>query len=257
MSTPDNEPLAGVLPESEVGERVAVLVPVLNRPERVRPLVESFHAAASAHDAKLYFIAQEGDSKEISEIAIQLGMGRCQLITVPPEKQSWAKKINIGYEQTREPWMLLCGDDVAFTSGWLNTFGHYASTHHDTGVIGTNDGSMSSRRMERMRQRGRMDVVRSSPHPLVSRRYIDAFGTVDEMGAVVHGGYHHNFPDTELCATARMRESFLFAVDIVVFHLHHSGDHVPFDETYRLGMSRYADDEALFNARCARFGLTP
>jgi len=247
-------------------KEIVVLVPVLNRPHRVAPLVESFHAAGSAALADLLFIVQEGDDAELDAIGPDEAAGRCRSVMVPAEKQSWAKKINEGYALTCEPWMLLCGDDVAFVGGWTERLAPYMDDFH-VGVIGTNNGSLVStarhERQVRRRLRGRQarepvppPEVWWSPHPVVSRGYIDMVGTVDELGKVVHDGYHHNFPDTELCATARMREAFVFAHDVVLQHLHwSSAGGVALDETYKLGMSRYADDEKLFNARRERFGL--
>lgn len=231
---------------------VSVLVPVLARPDNVKRLTDSFHATGSHEKANLYFIAQEGDDAEIEAIEREQAGGRCRLIMVTPDKQSWARKINEGYLRTREPWMLLVGDDVTFNSGWID----FAVRHMATGmgVIGTCDQAINSRRAERQRKRGRFVEPVSSPHPIVSRSYIDNFGTVDEPRKVVHDGYHHNFPDTELCATARIRNQFVMATDVIITHhhpIHVGGD----DATYRLGRSRWSDDEATYVARRERFGF--
>lgn len=241
---------------------IAALVPVLGRPQNVRPLVDSFHAAGSEHAARLYFIAQRGDDEEIYEVVTQAGMGRCDVVMVEPEEQSWAKKINAGYRATSEPWMLLLGDDVSFTSGWLHAFAAHASS--GAGVIGTSDGSISVQRHERQwrrKERARRGDPApppwspTSPHPFVSRAYVDEFGTVDEIWRVVHDGYHHNFPDTELCATARMRGKYAYAHDVAIVHNHPIYGRSSEDDTYRIGRSRWSDDERLFNERRERFGL--
>jgi len=245
---------------------IACLVPVLNRPHRVRPLVESFHATGSAEDAVLYLVAQEGDEAELRAIEPEVDAGRAQLLLVTPDKQSWPKKINEGYARTSEPWMLLLGDDCEFVAGWLDAFRRHAA--RPVGVLGTADATMHVERIRRRalsKQRGRPSraerqelpeiVIDSSQHPLVRRAYIDEHGTVDEPRKVIHDGYHHA-GDYELCFSAAMRGQYGFAHDIKIAHLHFSGDGAArMDDTYRLGQSRRAEDGELFRARAERFGF--
>lgn len=230
---------------------IAVLVPVLNRPRNVRPLCDSFLASDVCGRATLYFIAQDNDYAEV--VAIEENARRCKLIVVPADKQSWAKKINAGYEATTEPWMLLCGDDVRFHPGWIDALAPHMANHD---VIGTSAQTQSTgRREQRQNARGRVDRTPHSPHPLVARSYADEFGTVDERRKVVHDGYHHNFPDTELYRTALIRGRYGFARECVIEHRHPIYATAEDDDTYRLGRSRFEDDERLFQSRAKRFGF--
>lgn len=216
---------------------IAVIVPVLQRPHRVRPLIDSFHEATSPKDATLYFIAQRSDMVEIEAI-IAAGLTP---IVVEDVDRSWAKKINRGYERTSEPWLLLGADDLAFRPGWVDVIRRLLVSH--PGVIGTNDLGNS----------GTIDGTHST-HPLVRRSYADQLGTADEKRRICHEGYHHNYPDTEIVATARKRGLYLHEARCVIEHLHPAWGKSQHDAVYALGQSRVAQDHALFMSRKQRFG---
>lgn len=217
--------------------RIAVLVPVLARPQRVAPLLRSFTTATCSNDATLYFIAQRSDGAELAA----LRAADVEPILVDDSDRSWAKKINRGYEQTSEPWLLLGADDLAFHPGWVDAVRGRLRDH--PGVIGTNDLG-----------NGATMAGTHSTHPLVRRLYADICGTADERRRVVHEGYDHNFPDTELVATARGRGLYVHALDCVIEHLHPAWGKAPRDATYALGRRRVREDRALFVRRGRMFG---
>lgn len=220
------------------GPLVAVLVPVLRRPHRVAPLVASFRAATAPEDAQIYFIAQHSDVEEIAAIRA----AGLEPLLVGDEDQSWSRKINRGYERTVEPWILLGADDLRFHPGWIETVRDVLKSF--PGIIGTNDlGSPDTASGNR------------STHPLVRRLYAKICGTIDERDKICHEGYHHNFPDTELVMTARCRGVYMHARACHVEHLHPLWGKAPHDEIYKLGMSRWYDDQALFYERCNQFGF--
>lgn len=217
---------------------VAVIVPVLSRPHRVAPLLESFRAATDPADAKLYFVAQRSDGAELEAIR---AAGE-EPILVDDDDRSWARKINRGYERTREPWLLLGADDLAFRSGWIDVVRTMLGSH--AGVIGTNDLGNSA-----------TISGRHSTHPLVRRVYATHCGTVDERAKVVHEGYRHNFPDSELVATAMKRGLYLHRSDCIIEHLHPLWGKGQNDAVYALGQRDFARDQALFRERATRFGF--
>ncbi len=220
------------------GPLIAVVVPVLRRPHRVAPLVESFRAATHEQDARIYFVAQSSDLAEVEAIRA-VGL---EPLLVSDGDQSWSRKINRGYERTSEPWLLLGADDLRFHSGWIDKVRSQLSTC--PGVIGTNDlGSPDTASGTR------------STHPLVRRLYAKICGTLDERDKIVHEGYHHNFPDTELVMTARCRGLYAHNAACVVEHLHPLWGKGVQDDVYKLGMSRWHADQALFVQRCNRFGI--
>jgi len=218
---------------------IAVLVPVLRRPQRVQPLLDSFRSATDRNDAKIYFIAQTSDSEEVAAIrAVDI-----EPILVADGHRSWAKKINIGYRSTDEPWLLLAADDVAFHSGWVDVIRPLLLSHH--GVLGSND----------LGNKATIHGLHST-HPLVRRAYADHCGTVDERGKVLHEGYDHNFPDTELVATAKKRGLYLHRQDFIIEHMHPVWGKGQTDPVYKLGAQNFARDQALFLNRSKRFGFS-
>lgn len=220
------------------GPVVAVLVPVLGRPHRVRPLVESFRAATSEIDARLYFVAQRSDGPELEAIR-SAGL---EPILVDDVDRSWAKKINRGMAATTEPWLLLGADDLAFRPGWIDSIRDLLGSHG--GVIGTND-------------LGNAATVRgtSSTHPLVRRLYAQIFGTADEPGKVLHEGYDHNFPDSELVETAKCRGLYVHRRECVVEHLHPLWGKGTADPIYHMGQRNWHVDQALYHRRSQQFGF--
>jgi hypothetical protein len=219
------------------GVLVDVIVPVLSRPHRVAPLLGSFRAATEAGDARINFIAQRSDVAELEAIRAE-GL---EPILVDDCDRSWAKKINRGYEATSAPWILLGADDLSFHRGWVDVVRHQLRSHR--GVIGTND----------LGNRHTIEGTYST-HPLVRRLYARICGTVDERNKVVHEGYDHNFPDTELVITARNRGLYLHRTDCVIEHLHPFWGKSTNDPVYARGQAHVREDQALFVARGRRFG---
>jgi hypothetical protein len=228
---------AAVAREQMTAPLIAVLVPVLGRPHRVQQLVDSFRSATSPSDAALYFVAQHSDVHEVAAIRA----AGLEPILVGDEDRSWAKKINRGFERTRESWLLLAADDLRFHAGWVDNARKLLRVHE--GVIGTNDlGNPST-----------MHGV-SSTHPLVRRRYAEVCGTVDERGRVLHEGYDHNFADTELVSTAKRRGLYVHCYRCHVEHLHPAWGKGEWDAVYTRGQEQYHRDGALFAARGRQHG---
>lgn len=215
---------------------IAVLVPVLSRPQNVAKLVASFRAATSPKDAVLYFVAQASDTAEVEAIR-RAGF---EPILVGDADRSWAKKINRGFEQTTEPWLLLGADDLSFRPGWVDVVRKLLRVHR--GVIGTND-------------LGNGSTIRgtSSTHPLVRRKYAEICGTIDERNKIVHEGYDHNFPDTELSLTAKQRGVYIHCVRCIIEHMHPAWGKSSSDAVYLRGQSNFKQDSALFSVRAHQY----
>jgi glycosyltransferase involved in cell wall biosynthesis len=213
---------------------VVVIVPVLRRPHRVGPLLDSITAATDDGAWRMLFVASPEDEAE--QQAVKAEGGDLLVIDQPNAPGDWARKINAGYRATTEPLMLLGGDDMDFHPGWLEAA--KAAMCQTTGVVGTND-----------LHNGRVIAGDHSTHPIVARWYVDRYGTADEAGKVVHEGYAHNWPDTELVETAKRRGAWAFARDSVVEHFHPLWGNAEMDEVYVLGRSRFDDDRRLFQQR--------
>lgn len=216
---------------------IAVLVPVLARPGNVAPLVRSFAENTPIDHARLYFVAQHSDKAEIDAIR---DSGH-EPIFVGDSDRSWARKINRGYENTTEPWILLGADDLRFHKGWTSAIADLLIAH--AGVIGTND-------------LGNESTIhgKHSTHPLVRRSYARIMGTVDMRNRVVHEEYDHNYPDTELVRTARKRKLYIHRGGCIVEHLHPLWGKSKQDATYARGQEFYEQDRRLFERRRKIFG---
>lgn len=157
---------------------VSVLIPVLNRPRFVRPLLDSLQASITAETRDGWqvwpvFICSPEDEPEIREVRHQ---GLEPLIAEwPAGPGDYARKINLAAARNDHDatWFLTAADDLRFHPGWLRAA---ISRHIRTGalVIGTNDLSNPY-------------VMRGlyATHLLVHRDWV-RLGTIDEPGLIFH-----------------------------------------------------------------------
>lgn len=210
---------------------VVVLVPMLRRAHRVQPLVESL--VATCPSARLLFVCSPGDGTVIQTI---VAAGQEHITVTGPEPGDYARKINAGYRATDEPLLFLGADDLSFHPGWFEAA--VAVLAPGVGVVGTNDlGSP------------RVMAGDHATHSLVTRDYVDRFGTIDEPGAILHEGYVHEYVDDELVATAKYRGAWRFAADSHVEHLHPDWGKAPTDELYAQQRERMRASRATYDAR--------
>ena len=182
---------------------LAVVVPMLGRPHRVRPLLESLEATAP--DARVIFGCSPGDTLVHREVD---ATGRQRLEVAWTGRGDYARKINYGYRACAERYIFLAADDLRFHPGWWEA-ALAVQEATGAGVVGTQDLCNP-----------RVIAGEHSTHSLVTRAYADTFGTIDQPGAILHEGYQHEYVDDELVATARYRGAWAFAHDAVVQHLH-------------------------------------
>lgn len=215
---------------------IVVIVPVYRRAHRVEPLLASL-VKSNPEDARILFVASPEDREELK------ALDGIDHLVMPSRRRSgdWAAKINHGYRNTTEEWIVCCGDDVDFHPRWDKQI---LKTAARTGarVIGTSD--MNPKADEK-------GIY--SPHPAVHRSYADELGTVDGPGLIMAEVYDHNYPDRELAATAIMRGEWAFARHAVLEHLHPCFHGQPVDATYRLGMRQFGRDTRIFRQRSRRW----
>lgn len=208
---------------------VAILVPVLARPQNVAPLLASIRSS-TPEPHRVLFICDAGDTAEQDAIAREGGW----MVSLGG---SYASKINAGFEATTEPWVFTAADDLRFHPDWLPRALRWATP--DTGVIGTNDLCNP-----------RVMCGQHSTHSLVRRSYIEAeSGVVDAPGKVLCEGYAHEYCDDELVATAMARGRYVHAFDAIVEHLHPLVGKAPDDSTYRTGRVHSRQSRRLFYTR--------
>lgn len=212
-----------------------MLIPVLERPHRVEPLVDSL-AAAQHPDvpAHAVFICSPGDLEEID--AVELAGARLLVADWEPGRGDYAKKMNHAWRHTGDEWVFFAADDVVFRAGWLEAA---LAAHEATGacVIGTNDLGNA-----------KVMAGRHSTHTLVHRDYQEC-GTIDDGTVILHEGYWHNWVDNELVETAEWRGTFAAAPDSHVEHLHPFWHKARPDDTYARGQEHYTEDRNLFQQR--------
>ena len=214
---------------------ITVLVPALDRPERVAPMAESFRCASRADSTIVWLLS--GDDEATALACDQEGVPYA-LVPFPLAGGDYARKINYGVEITDAPWLLQAGDDLDFHDGWDETLLLFAQDRPAACVIGTNDLGNPT-----------VQSGVHSTHSLIARDYIVEQGTVDEPGKALHEGYWHCWVDNELVDTAKARRVYWSCRAAHVEHLHHiwrKGDN---DATYRRGQKRYRQDHRLFMRR--------
>lgn len=208
---------------------LAVLIPVLNRPHRVKPVLESIRETTP--DALVVFIPDPDDTAENEAIDEH----RDADTLVLPTAGNYATKINVGFDATTEPLLFMGADDLKFWPDWFSR----AKTYLVPGieVVGTQD--LSNPRVMRGDH---------STHTLFRRSYIEErSGVVDQPRKVLHEGYRHENCDDEFIQTAKARGVYAHGWDVVVEHFHpivhlpqrmaERGTEPPAtDETYELGM---------------------
>lgn len=218
---------------------IAVLVPVLERPERAAPLVESIREASTVGVRIVFLCTYWSDMLAAQEA------GADEAITVPfaLEGGDYARKINYGFTVTSEPWCLQAADDLRFHRGW-DEEALRIGVNAAACVIGTNDLGNPL-----------VKQGRHATHSLIRRSYVEELGTIDEPGLALHEGYWHCWVDNELVETAKHRRVYFAARRSFVEHLHHiwpdghGGRKGSDDATYRRGQERYKADHALYVER--------
>lgn len=218
---------------------IVILVPVLGRAHAIGPLYRSLEESTESvwH---LRFYCSPGD-REASEMCAWTALSdsrvTVKVVDWDPGPADWAKKINLGYLETSEEFMLLGATDLRFHPGW-DTAALEVAEQTGAGLIGTND-------------LGNATVMRGhhSTHPLVRRSYIEAYGTIDEDDKILHEGYCHQWVDTELCETAMARGQWAFAKNSHVEHLHFMWGKSERDATYDKALSTTREDNRLYGKR--------
>lgn len=244
---------------------IAVLVPVLNRPKNVRPLVESFLANSST-ETTLHFIVQEDDHAEMKEIETVFDsiFGNSKepshlvmMMVCDHYVTRWSQKLNAAHlafmRETCEgepaplpDFYLLGADDLRFHKGWDdNPTLSLLMADPKIGVIGTND-------------LGNPAVIagKHSTHPLMRVDYVDRFGIQEAARLIAPEIYHHCFVDNEIVATARHRGAYAHCHESVIEHLHPVWRKAENDATYKLGgdPEKLRSDRKMFEARQALYG---
>ncbi len=201
-------------------------MPVLRRPHRVRPFLDSLYDTTDG--CRVVFLTDADDKPERRAIR------QCGAEDVPCGG-NYAAKINAGVRLTDEPLIFLAADDLHFHAGWLEAA--LAELSSSVGVVGTND-LCNARTM-------RGD---HSTHSLVTRQYAQR-GTIDEPDKLLHEGYPHEYVDDEFVQTAMRRGAYAHALDSIVEHLHPNVGKAPLDDLYAAQRTRMKIGRRIYRQR--------
>lgn len=212
---------------------VLIIVPALGRPHHVAPLLESIETNTPAPHRTLFVCSPHDFTVHDAVRAVD---GELVLTTWDPGHGDYARKINLGYRISTEPLLFLGATDLRFHREWLERAVAYLEP--GVGVVGTND-------------LGNSRVLRGvhSTHTLVTREYVDTYGTIDEPGKVLHEGYWHEYCDDEFVETSWKREAWAFAHDSIVEHLHPAWGKGEMDAMYAQEGRRMRHGRRLFLRR--------
>lgn len=218
-------------------ESLAVLVPVLNRPQNVAPLVESFFSSGTP--GTLHLVGDAVTDRATFDVT-----PRHERVVWEQtrDKVSWPEKINLGIRRVRNAdWYLFAADDITFTATWWDATTELRNG--TAGVIGTNDALPGTI--------GNPGVAAGSHtcHPLVRATYIRDFGTIDDPTKAVHDGYRHWCVDNELIVTAMIRDKWAYCRESILVHNHPYWGRGEWDATYSLGESDNQADLELWRWR--------
>jgi glycosyltransferase involved in cell wall biosynthesis len=164
-------------------DAIAVIVPAM-RQENVKRLAASFDKAND---------------------------GSARLVIIEGPDTTYAEKVNAGYAQSTEPWVLLVGDDVVFHPGWIQEARKLSA---DFDVIGTNDTSGPVKNPD-------VAAGRHADHFFVRRAYVESEGScLEGPGVLAPEAYRHWYVDMEMIGLAKARGVFTPCLNSVVEHLH-------------------------------------
>lgn len=206
---------------------LAILVPVLRRPHRVVPLLESI-AAATPEPYRVVFIADPDDFAE--QRAVHETDTDLMLVA-----GTYAQKINAAVRVADEPLLFFGADDLHFHPGWLDAA--RAELRPGVGVVGTQDLC-----------NGRVLRGEHATHFLVTREYAQ-LPTIDDGRGPLCEEYEHEWTDDEFVGTARKRGAWAFAWGSIVEHLHPNAGKAPSDELYAAQGQRMRRSRPIFNRR--------
>lgn len=205
---------------------LTILIPVLGRPHRVKPVLESAEAATPC--ANVLFIADPDDTDELEILTLE------GADFIAPGG-TYAQKINRAVREVTSPLVFTGADDLTFIPGWFETAKAYLS--NETQVVGVTD---------QVTKRNRLG--HHAPHFLMCRDYA-LTPTIDGGRGPFCEEYGHQYIDDEFIATARKRGVLHIAADSQVEHHHYFDGTADMDATYKKGLVTKNADARLFRRR--------
>lgn len=206
----------------------AILIPSLNRPQRLKETIAQIHKS-TPEEHRILFCVSDDESKEILTQA-----GEWFMDDSHTEDRRYVTRMNkLRWEIGDATSVFFGSDDVIHHPGWLTAA--LKVLNSGPRVVVVND----------LRNE-------NGTQALVATDYL-GLAVFDDPVAAFHGGYHHNFADTEQFLTARRRGVFARALGSYVEHLHpvFPSRNIGWDSTYKVAADGWDHDRALFALRSA------
>lgn len=205
----------------------AILVPSLNRPQNLRPLIANIHANTPEEHFLLFAVSDQQSKTILDE------EGEWYLDDSDVEDRRYVTRMNKLISYIADAQSIFFGsDDVVHHPYWLSNA--LAVMDKGPSVVVVNDMHNPN---------GTQAVVRST---YLRRAVFDA------PGLAFHPGYRHNFADNEMFFTAMRRGEYARSHGSFVEHLHpihQSENSAPWDATYHNALRGWAEDEARWRQR--------
>jgi hypothetical protein len=214
-----------------------IVVPVLGRPERIGPLVDSIRDTT---DSRILFVCSP-DDQDATVACNQTGE---DVIVVPwqPGRADFARKTNLAYRESTEDWIFCGATDLRFRRRWLD-YAAAVGERSGAGVVGTQD--MGNALVKRGKH---------ATHPLIRRTYIEEYGgTFDGTGEIYSEQYDHQYVDLELVEVAKLRDQWAFAKQSIVEHMHPNWRKGEWDAVYEKAFAHAREDRGLYVRRMRQF----
>lgn len=203
--------------------QLAVIVPTVNRADKLAPLVADIHANTQTPH-RVYLVMEHWDTASI-DAAKPL-----DTVDVIGTFGSNAAAVNGGYRASREPFVALVNDDCRFTPGWdTAALAHMSDSTH---IVGINQGN---------------GVCTS--FSMVRRAFIQEHSGVFDKPDTLYHEYVSQFPDTEFAEYAKHRGVWEDAPESVIEHLHWTFGKSEMDANYEKAVATYGVDQPVYEER--------
>ena len=207
---------------------VAILVPVLDRPHRIEPLLESIAEATDVPYRVLFGCSDQPTVDELDRL------GATYIRDDGGSEGTYPKRINRLFKETNEPYIFLGADDLKFHPDWFRSAARVIDQMpNGSGVVAVSDLHNAA-----------------GVHFLMSRKYLTDFGgCIDAPENILCEEYAHSYVDDEFRSTARSRDRFDYAKHSIVEHLHVGNGKAPNDSTYILGNASMSQGAEVYKQR--------
>src|ERR1022692_5214541 len=108
---------------------VAILVPVLNRPHRIEPVLQSIAESTDVPHRVIFGCSDQATVDELDRL------GAWYIRDEGGSDGTWPKRINRLYREVNEPIIFAAADDLVFHAGWFEAAMRSMDEMNGCGVV--------------------------------------------------------------------------------------------------------------------------